>query len=240
MNTPSTSAAISAYARAWLWIACFMALAQPMQGHAGEEDQQLLTAIETFLYQQAQQPGDEVTIDVLPSSARLPHCENPEPFLPQTNRRRWGRVSVGVHCGTTTRNVRYLQAQISVTGNYLVIATQIPAGTVITPALLDSARGDKSKLPPNAIFSAEEVVGRLAKHQLAVGTIVQSQQLYRAPLVQSSQKIIIETRGAGFTISREAEALESGALGDRIRVRTSRQQTLNAIVIGAGRASPEL
>lgn len=237
MHRSSTPPTFFARMPAWLLISCLAALL-PMEGSAVGEDQQLLNAIEAFLYQQARQPGDKVAIEVLPSPAQLPACENPEPFLPQTRRRQWGRVSVGVHCGTTTRSVRYLQAQISVTGNYFTLASQIPAGTVISSALLDSARGDKSQLPPNAIFSAEDALGRLAKHRLAAGTIVQSQHLYRKPLVEASRKVIIEAQGTGFTISREAEALESGALGDRIRVRISRQQTLSAVVTGAGRVAP--
>lgn len=213
-----------------------LALTLPLAGPALGADQKMLAAVEAFLYEQIRQPGDEVAISLQPSTAVFPTCENPRPFLPQTTRPKWGRITVGVRCGTIG-SARYLQAEVSVTGDYLTVAAQIPAGTAITAGLLEIVRGDKSQLPPNAIFNPEDAIGLLARHTLAPGTVVQSQQLYRLPLVEFSQKVVIETQGAGFSISSAGEALESGALGDTVRVRINRQQTLSAVVTGAGRVS---
>lgn len=217
---------------------CFAVLALPLQSVSAGTDEPLLAAVEAFLHQEVRHPGDTVAIAVMESPALLPACVDPQPFLPRPLRQQWGRVTVGVNCGSTTRSVRYMQAEISVIGSYLTLARQVPAGTAITADLLQIVSGDKSKLPPNTIFAADKAIGLQTRHQLAAGTVVQSQHLYRVPLVQSFQKVSVESQGGGFSISRSAEALGAGALGDTIKVRLNRQQTLDAVVTGPGRVAP--
>ncbi|MCX2795887.1 flagella basal body P-ring formation protein FlgA [Microbulbifer thermotolerans] len=192
-------------------------------------------AVRKFLSRQATQPGREVRIEVQPAPARLPHCENPRPFLPGKGQQLRGLVTVGVRCGADGR-VRYLQAKISIIGDYWVSARRIEAGTRIDADMLRRTRGDLSNLPRGAVLEREQIVGQIASRPLNAGTVLQEQQLKPVPLVLRRQPVTVEARGQGFRIAREGIALEEGALGEKIRVRLADRRQIFAVVSGPGQA----
>ncbi|MCX2802126.1 flagellar basal body P-ring formation chaperone FlgA [Microbulbifer thermotolerans] len=192
-------------------------------------------AVRKFLSRQATQPGREVRIEVQPAPARLPHCENPRPFLPGKGQQLRGPVTVGVRCGTEGK-VRYLRAKVSIIGDYWVSARRIEAGTRIDADMLRRARGDLSNLPRGAVLERERIVGQIASRPLNAGTVLQEQQLKPVPLVLRRQPVTVEARGQGFRIAREGIALEEGALGEKIRVRLADRRQIFAVVSGPGQA----
>ncbi|MGL6159420.1 flagellar basal body P-ring formation chaperone FlgA [Microbulbifer sp.] len=197
-------------------------------------------AVRTFLQRQSLPPGGEVRIEVQPSTARMPACERPRPFLPGGKQKLRGRVTVGVRCGEGGRRVRYLQARVTVTGNYWVTAGPVEAGTPLTADMLTRARGDLGALPRGAVFEREKVLGRVATRPLGAGTVLQSHLLKAPPLVERRQQVTVEARGHGFRIAREGRALEGGALGESVRVRLPDRSVLSALVSGPGRVRVEL
>ncbi|WP_280549060.1 flagellar basal body P-ring formation chaperone FlgA [Halomonas sp. 11-S5] len=206
-------------------------LAGPSQ--AGEDA--LLAKIHAFLYEQARASGDEVVIEVHPPRASLPTCEHPTPFLPNASSRPVGRVSVGVRCGDQGRQVRYLQAEIHVTGNYVELARDIGAGEVIRPEHLTERQGSLGQLPQQTILDPGQAIGQQATRPLAAGMTLQRHHLRPRQLVKRGQRVVIEAQGAGFRIAREAEALEPGGKGERVRVRLPDREILEARVVGEGR-----
>ncbi|MDT8399368.1 MAG: flagellar basal body P-ring formation chaperone FlgA [Pseudomonadales bacterium] len=218
-------------------------LPTPAQAQAADlmQDQRaVVAAVESFLSQQVTEPETQVAIVVHPPYALLPACSAPSPFLPQaTGRKLLGRVVVGVRCEGDDQPRRYLQAEISIIGTYLELARNLEPDTRLTRDMLTLAQGDLSQLPPRAIRSTGAAVGQLTRHGLTAGTILQAQHLYQVPLVERGQKITIEARGRGFSMSRAGEALDAGALGEKIRVRLSPRETLDTIVTGRGQVVPE-
>lgn len=198
-------------------------------------DDALMTGVHAFLYEQAQGHGEEVVIEVRPPSAHLPPCEAPQPFLTHASRPVLGRVSVGVRCGEEGRQVRYLQAEVGVIGDYPVVARDIAPGTPLTAELLETRRGDLSRLPRQAVLDEAAVLGQVAQRRLASGSPLQAHQFQARPLVERGQQVTVEAQGASFRVTREGEALEPGGEGERVRVRFANRDLVTATVVGDAR-----
>lgn len=198
-------------------------------------DDGLLQAVHAFLYDRARPLGEEVVIELHPPSARLPACESPHPFLPQADPAVLGRVSVGVRCGEGGRQVRYLQAEVSVVGEYPTLRRDLPAGTLITAEMLEWRQGDLAALPRRTLFDDAAILGQVTRRPLTAGAPLQAHQLQARALVERGQQVVVEARGAGFRVTREGEALDPGGRGEAVRVRVSRRELVTATVIGEAR-----
>ena len=198
------------------------------------DDDNLLQTVHQFLYEETQALGEEVVIDLRPPSPHLPACVQPEPFLPNANQAPLGRVSVGVRCGENSRQVRYLQAQIDVIGNYVVAARDIERGTLITSSMLTERGGNLGDLSAQALTAEEDIVGKIAQRPIRSGSAFLAHYLQAPHLVERGQRVTVIAQGSAFRVSREGEALENGALGERIRVRFGSREILTARVTGQG------
>ncbi|MGR4067890.1 flagellar basal body P-ring formation chaperone FlgA [Billgrantia sp. C5P2] len=201
---------------------------------ASADDTELLQTVHGFLHEEARALGDELVIELHPPSARLPACEFPEPFLTRPGEVPLGRVSVGVRCGTDGRQVRYLQAEVGVVGEYPVLATPLSTGEAVRRDHLEMRSGNLADLPNRTLLDIDEIVGQVATRPLAPGQPLQAHQFRSLPLVERNQRVVVEARGSSFRVSREGQALEPGALGDRIRVRFDSREVVTAEVVGEG------
>ena len=174
-------------------------------------------------------------MEVQTPATRMPACDSPRPFLPGKRQNRWGRITVGLRCGTRGR-VHYLQARVTVVGDYWVAAARIDAGAPISAKMLTRTRGDLGELPRGAVLERAKILGRVASRPLAAGTVLQGHQLHQPSLVQRRQALAVEARGRGFRVAREGVALESGAMGETVRVRMQDRSVLSAVITGPGRA----
>lgn len=202
--------------------------------NAQANDDNLIQEVHQFLYQETQALGEEVVIDLRPPSPHLPDCINPEPFLPNANQAPLGRVSVGVRCGDGNRQVRYLQAQVDVIGNYVVAARDIERGTLITSEMLNERGGNLGELSAQALTSEEDVIGKIAQRPIRSGNAFLSHYLQAPHLVERGQRVTVIAQGPAFRVSREGEALENGALGERVRVRFESREIMTARVTDEG------
>ena len=85
------------------------------------EDVSLEQRAHDFLIEQARPLGNSVSVAVQRSQVRLPACDDPQPFLPRNNQRLYGRVAVGIHCNGDEGRTRYVQADVSVTIEHVVL-----------------------------------------------------------------------------------------------------------------------
>ena len=208
---------------------CVTALA-----NAQADDDNLLQTVHQFLYEETQALGEEVVIDLRPPSPHLPECVQPEPFLPNANQAPLGRVSVGVRCGENSRQVRYLQAQIDVIGNYVVAARDIERGTLITSSMLRERGGNLGDLSAQTLTAEEDIVGKIALRPIRSGSAFLAHYLQAPYLIERGQRVTVIAQGSAFRVSREGEALENGALGERVRVRFGSREIMTARVTGQG------
>lgn len=196
----------------------------------------LLETVHDFLYQQARPLGDEVQVELQPPAAQLPPCLSPQPFLPANSQTPWGRVTVGVRCADD-QAVRYLSAQVTVIGEYLTLSRDLAPGATVDAGMLTATRGDLSRLPATAVLDPAEAIGQVARHRLAAGNPLLRHNLHKPALIKRGEKVTITSQGQGFRVTREGEAMEPGALGDKVRVRLDRNTNLTAVVTGRGQLS---
>ncbi|MEX1198445.1 MAG: flagellar basal body P-ring formation chaperone FlgA [Pseudohongiellaceae bacterium] len=201
-----------------------------------DTETEIMATVQAFLHEQTRDKASQVQIRVFDSAASFPACLDPQPFLARRSQQALsGDISVGVRCNGDAGNVRYLRARISLLGSYVTVAGDIPRGTLLEASMLERQQGNLDKLPPKAILESEHAVGQLTRRRLSAGTILQQQHLQRPSLIERGQPVTIESRGRGFVVTREGEALESGGRGDAIRVRITRRENLRAVVIAEDR-----
>ena len=194
-------------------------------------DEALIALVQEFLRQQLTD-NEQVLIEVQLPPARMPPCTAPEPFLPNRSRSVSGRLSVGVRCGEQGQQVRYLQAEISRYGQYPVLRREIAPGTQVTAAMLSQREGNLSDLPREAVLEPEAIIGQVARRSIAAGVPLQHRQFEAKALVERGQQVSVEARGANFRVSREGKALDSGGLGDQVRVQFGNRDLVSARVVG--------
>ncbi|MFG6158724.1 flagellar basal body P-ring formation chaperone FlgA [Halomonas sp. 1390] len=215
-------------------LALILLLAGPTYAAEAPKEEALLAQVQDVLVERAARPGDEVAIEVYPPRAALPACPRPDIFLPRAAERPVGRVSVGVRCGDDSR-VRYLQAEIHVTGHYVELARDVRTGETLHPEDLAEVAGRLDRLPRQAVLDPDQAIGQQATRHLAAGVTLQRYHLRPRPLVRRGQQVVIEARGAGFRVTRSGEALSPGGRGERIRVRLANREILEARITGEGR-----
>ncbi len=195
-------------------------------------EQALAPLIEAFLAERLQEQGLSGHIEVRPGHA-MPPCEAAEPFLPQPGQRLLGQVAVGVRCrGGQTR---YLQAQVSVQVDYLVVNRAVAIGETLSAELLEWRQGPLERLPRQLIRDPADALGKQALRPLEPEVPLQPRNLRAPRLVERNARVRVEVQGRGFRISREGVALEPGALGSEIRVRADNGEVLRARVIDRNR-----
>jgi flagella basal body P-ring formation protein FlgA len=168
-------------------------------------------------------------------SAALPACDNPEAFLPAPDRPLRGRVTVGIRCAERGETVRYLQAQLSTHGRYVVARQRIAAGELIKAEMLEIKQGPLERLPANAVREPQSIIGLQASRSLSPGSTVLSNSFRQPWLVARNAPVTLQAQGAGFTLSRQAKALDNGSLGNKVRVQSQSGKTLRAEVVGPNR-----
>ncbi|MBK5929773.1 flagellar basal body P-ring formation chaperone FlgA [Halochromatium salexigens] len=207
-----------------------MSIATPVRA-----DEAMLQAVQAFLHEQASQQGEDLVIELTPPAAKLPPCRSPEPFLPGRSRSLEGRLSVGVRCGEQGRQVRYLQAEISRYGDYPVLEQELAPGTLVTAEMLTQRQGNLSDLPRDSVLEPESIIGQVARRTVRAGVPLQHRQFRAKLLVKRGQQVVVEARGKHFRVAREGEALDSGGLGERVRVRFATRELIDATVVGKAR-----
>ncbi|SHF11657.1 flagella basal body P-ring formation protein FlgA [Modicisalibacter ilicicola DSM 19980] len=211
-------------------------LSSGAQANSPSPDEGLIERrVKDFLAERTRDLGRDITIRVHPGSARLPRCEAPQPFLTRPDQRLHGRVSVGVRCGNATGPVRYLQAEVSVLVDHVVAARDIAPGATITAQDIELAEGRLERLPRHALLDRDEALGLTAARPLRTGSLLQSHHLRRERLVERGDVVTVVARGGGFSVKREAKALDNGALGDSVRLRIASGDQLRATVTGPDR-----
>ena len=174
-----------------------------------------------------------ISIAAFDSRLALAHCNAPDVFF-SGNNRAWGRTSVGVRCLSPTRWTVYVQANISVVGEYVVASSAMPLGHKISARDISMEKGDLTVLPPGAVLQSGDVVNRVAKASIKSGAIIKADMIALPLVVQQGNKIRIFTSGEGFLLSTDGIALNSAATGESVRARVSSGQIIQGIARESG------
>lgn len=138
-----------------------------------------------------------------------PAClRRPRTILTNQNDAPLGRVSVGVRCGTDSRQVRYLQAEVDVIGSYMVAAEDIERGSQITPDMLREEGGNLGDLSSRAITEPDDIIGKIARRPIASGTTMQTHFIQAPHLVERGQRVKVIAEGSSFAYPAKEKLLK--------------------------------
>ena len=201
------------------------ATAKPIQNLAALRDN-----VEQFLTQQTQDLPGKVAISVASFDSRLAlaDCLSLDIFL-SGNNRPWGKTSVGVRCLSPIRWTVYVQAHVSVIGDYVVSTASLQQGQLIQAKDVMLQMGDLTALPPGALTQVKDATQRILKTPVKPGAVIKADIIAFPIIVQQGQRIRIVTAGEGFTLSTEGLALNSAAVGEAVRARVASGQTIQGM-----------
>lgn len=164
---------------------------------------------------------------------RLPACDALTASIAGPMRPR-ARMSVAVRCAAPKPWNVYVQATVSLPGQYYVAARPINAGETLRMEDLAPRDGDLINLPPGAITDPQSVIGMTVSYRVGMGQPVRANNLRSAGSVQRGQTVRITARGAGFVVSSEGQVMQNATPGSTVEVKTSSGQVVSGILQPTG------
>jgi flagella basal body P-ring formation protein FlgA len=127
----------------------------------------------------------------------------------------------------------YVQASLSIQGYFYVANRNIDAGDVIDMDDMGAREGDILRMAGGVVFDPSQAVGYIASQRISAGSPIKSRALRDPNSIQRGQTVRTEARGTGFVATGEGQALQSGAPGAQIQVRSTSGQIVNGTVLNA-------
>jgi flagellar basal body P-ring formation protein FlgA len=117
-----------------------------------------------------------------------------------------------------------------------VATTRLPSGSVLRAEDIHIARVHTTLIRSEVVRRPDDAVGMQLKRSLAAGQPLAVGELMRPSMVQKGAGVTMLLDSPGITLSAQGQALESGAIGERIRVLNPvSHAVIEAEVIGPGR-----
>lgn len=219
--------------RVVLFLAICVALAPPAD--ARQDPAPVRQTVEDFLRVQVRGlPGEaSFTVGRIDANNNLQSCEAMQAFLP-AGARSFGRVHVGVRCLDEPRWQLYVPAQVRLVSDYLVATRALVMGEPIADGDVTTRRGDLGELPAGVLTREELAIGQSPRVAIGAGQPLRADLLRRESVVQAGQQVKVVSRGAGFSVSTEGQAMNSAAEGQLARVRTAAGQTISGVARSGG------
>lgn len=129
-------------------------------------------------------------------------------------------------------------AAVTVRGNVEVLtwARSIQTGEMIQPE--DLVWGKAAMAPADAPNDADAVIGLAARRPLRAGAAVAGRDVSAPQVVKANEVVTLTYDNGGVSLSLQAKALSSGAVGETINVQNvTSKKTVQAVVVGPGQAA---
>lgn len=186
-----------------------------------------------FLNQQASNyPGSaHVTVDTSRLD-RYAECHDLQVSLASGQRLR-SRMSVSLRCLSPEPWTARVQATLAINGFFYVANRILEPGETVSLDDLIAREGDILSLARGVIIDPSQLIDHVVTQRIPAGTPLKANALRNPMSVERGQIVRTEARGPGFVVTGEAQTLQDGAPGERIRLRTSSGQIISATVMNA-------
>ncbi|MEW5904714.1 MAG: flagellar basal body P-ring formation chaperone FlgA [Pseudomonadota bacterium] len=204
--------------------------AAPQQDHAA-----IRAAALAYAQQQAQALPGEVRVSVADIDPRLalPRCDRLQVYLP-AGAQTIGKTTIGVRCDAPSAWSLFVQAEIRVTLDLLVVNRPLSQGTVLGAGDFSLQRGELDR--PGLLTAPDQAIGKTLKFAIGAGQVLRQDMLRPPLLIRQGQTVTLRARGRGFSVSQEGRALNDAGEGDMVRVRTASAQVITARTAADGTA----
>lgn len=160
----------------------------------------------------------DISVGEADSRLHLAPCEKTEPFL-RSGTRLWGRTFVGLRCVSAAQWTISVPVQVRVVGPGLVAARLLPPGQPISQTDVRTEQVEWTLLPQGVVRDFSQVQHRVPSRPIEPGQPIGLALLVDAPAVAQGDEVKVVGRGNGFSISTDAVALATAAVGQPVRVR---------------------
>lgn len=198
---------------------------------------QLEAAASDWVDQQlSQQPGRyETQLSSLDPRLRLAACASPLMVEVQGNNELRGRVNLKVSCLDKNWFI-YLSADIAHYLKVVVARIDLQRRASLTPSMLSLVEMDVSKVRGDYFTNPADLQGVTLRNRVRSGDVISSNNLLATDAVNRKEQITIVATNGTLSVRMSGEALDSGKVGDQIRVRNLQSgRVIRALVVGRGR-----
>jgi flagella basal body P-ring formation protein FlgA len=179
-----------------------------------------------------------VTIGSIDSRLKLKHCNEQDVrvFSPY-HKTIIDTSTLGVKCSSKTVNWTIyvpikIKASVAVltSQNYLIRDHKIRNNDILIQ------KRDIHRLKRGYFTNKQQVVGKLAKRNIGKGKVITPADLKQAKLVYKGERVIISAVGKSLKVSMKGVAVNSGSVGEIIRVKNlSSSRIIEAKVVARGK-----
>ena len=150
-----------------------------------------------------------------------------------------GDVSWNVQINTATGKERvFVQAYACAWQDQILVSKPLTTRQTITEADIECRRTLADKLPDDVLLRKEQIVGQAAARDLKPGMFYTARTVDPVQLVKQGQFVTIQLANGGVRIKSVAKALDSGTLGQSIRVKNETTRDVYRVTVtGAQEAS---
>lgn len=121
-----------------------------------------------------------------------------------------------VHVDGDVKRTVLVRAQIEAYADVLVASTDIPRGSLISPADVQLEKRAMSQMKYGVLSNASDAVGQVARSTIFPGQVINKRQLMARQLIKRNQMVTVEARAGGLVIRSQARALMNGSEGDYV------------------------
>lgn len=186
--------------------------------------------------QLSQQSGRyEAKLSNLNSRLRLAACASPLVVEVQGNNALRGRVNLKVSCLDKDWFI-YLSADIAHYLKVVVARTDLPRKANLTDSMLSFAEVDVASVRGDYFTSFTELQGVTLRSRVRAGDVISSNNVLIKDAVNRGEQITIVATNGTLSVRMSGEALDSGKVGDQVRVRNLQSnRVIRALVVARGR-----
>lgn len=198
---------------------------------------QAIEAVDQFLYSAHQSGSSQRNfrwrIKQPDPRLQLALCQSPPTLEPTVGQRKTGKLSFRVSCSTPSPWSLYLFATVEQRTTTWESVVPIERDEMLTRSQLKPRDLWYTSLPGGLITSADQIVGKIARHTLQPGKAIREKSLRDALLVRKGHLLRATINTPGFTVGTQVIALEEGVRGETIKVKNAKTEKLMTAVIDA-------
>lgn len=198
----------------------------------------LVQQVDEYLKEQYDHASAQVEIQVrrVDPRLRLTLCNLPLEFSIRDTGSRGGNISVHTRCEGASPWALYIPAEVKILESIIVSSRNIPKGTVLSLADLDTQLRDTSTVANNYVADAERLLGKAAARTIRAGEPLRFSLVIEPIAIKRGDTVVVEAQTGAITVSTQAVALANGRVGEQINVRNLQSERVVRIeIMGPGR-----
>ncbi|MBX2859446.1 MAG: flagellar basal body P-ring formation protein FlgA [Cellvibrionaceae bacterium] len=179
-----------------------------------------------------------IEVGNLDSRLKLQTCDDFLALTLNTPPHRSGRVTVKAVCTDKKRWTIYIPVNIEIYREALVATRDLTRGSVISKQDLRPMHLNTSKFGIGLVLADQDksIIGLVLKRPLRAGSPVNTKHLEKPDIIAKGDPVTMQAGSNAFKVAVGGVALDSGHIGERIRVRNKQsKRVVSALVVAPGK-----